>query len=280
MRNGRCDEIPKGTTAVISQQHHNGELHSLKEIPHIPLTVKKLSLRGTGIVALPQLREGIEEIDLGFCINLKEIRDIPSTVKKLNLEGTEIEFLPRLHEGIEEINLDGCYGIESIASIPSTVRKLNLRGTGIVALPQLREGIEEIDLATCLSLKTIHNIPSTVKKLCLRSSEVEVLPDLSNGLEEIDLRRCKKIILTPELLIRLEELRNKGCVVKYPPSYKVELLTEAVELLSKVKAKAPAESEDSQKPSGSLAKASNKKGFVASFRNRIEESRKENEIPR
>ena len=224
--------IPEGTTEVKAKKNYSSK------IPNIPSTVKKLKLGYCiNLTTLPDLPEGLEEIDLFSCSALKTIKNIPSTVKKLNLQQCiNLKTLPKLPEGLEEINLSGCSTLETINNIPSTVKKLDLGYCiNLTTLPQLHEGLEEIDLSGFRALETIPNIPSTIKKLNLgHCRNLKTLPELPEGLEEIDLcdcialktinnipstvkkldlQHCENLKTLPELPKGLEDINLFGCSV-------------------------------------------------------------------
>jgi hypothetical protein len=184
---------------------------------------------------LPEIPDGVTELNCYGCRNLETITNIPATVKKLNLERCgKLKTLPQLPEGLEELYCSGCNDLETITNIPATVKRLYLGGCGkLKILPQLPEGLEDLNCYDCSGLETITNIPVTVKKLNLEGCvKLKTLPQLPEGLEDLNcfgcsdletitnipttvktlyLGGCKKLKTLPQLLEGLEELNCYGC---------------------------------------------------------------------
>jgi hypothetical protein len=140
------------------------DIHSL---PALWSSLSILRCSDTKISVLPELPEGLEELECSYLYDLHNLPKLPSTLKRLDCKECPLDDLPELPEGLEE---------------------LICNRTKITCLPKLPESLQILrcSFTPLLSLPTLgHNL----KRLVLNSTYVSDIPELPPNLVKFSLNR-------------------------------------------------------------------------------------------
>jgi len=99
----------------------------------------------SSLEVLPQLPEGLQQINLSGCTKLKTITNVPSTVSHLDLRNcSDLEVLPQLPEGLQQLNLSNCSRLTLNDYLVDSLIELKSRNCNITYPSKLSSTIPQI----------------------------------------------------------------------------------------------------------------------------------------
>jgi len=180
-----------------------------------------LCLSDTQITQLPELFEGLEELDLAYCEGVDSLPRLPSTLTKLDCRYTSVVKLPELPEGLKVLICTNTK-IVSLPKLPTSLKILRCSHSPLISLPILGPNLTWISVNGTM-IRDLPLLPASLVKLYLSDTNVSVLSSpLPLTLDCLD---CSRTLVNrlPELPDSLQSLLIMNTGVVSLPNIPVEL---------------------------------------------------------
>ncbi|EID1776700.1 type III secretion system effector E3 ubiquitin transferase SspH1 [Salmonella enterica subsp. enterica serovar Cotham] len=172
-RDAPAGESP-GRAAVVQEMRdclNNGNLvlnvgaSGLTTLPdRLPPHITTLVIPDNNLTSLPELPEGLRELEVSGNLQLTSLPSLPQGLQKLWAYNNWLASLPTLPPGLGDLAVSNNQ-LTSLPEMPPALRELRVSGNNLTSLPAL---------------------PSGLQKLWAYNNRLTSLPEMSPGLQELD----------------------------------------------------------------------------------------------
>ncbi|EJY4026732.1 type III secretion system effector E3 ubiquitin transferase SspH1 [Salmonella enterica] len=172
-RDAPAGESP-GRAAVVQEMRdclNNGNpvlnvgASGLTTLPdRLPPHITTLVIPDNNLTSLPELPEGLRELEVSGNLQLTSLPSLPQGLQKLWAYNNWLTSLPTLPPGLGELAVSNNQ-LTSLPEMPPALRELRVSGNNLTSLPAL---------------------PSGLQKLWAYNNRLTSLPEMSPGLQELD----------------------------------------------------------------------------------------------
>ncbi|EDM7839183.1 type III secretion system effector E3 ubiquitin transferase SspH1 [Salmonella enterica subsp. enterica serovar Typhimurium] len=172
-RDAPAGESP-GRAAVVQEMRdclNNGNpvlnvgASGLTTLPdRLPPHITTLVIPDNNLTSLPELPEGLRELEVSGNLQLTSLPSLPQGLQKLWAYNNWLASLPTLPPGLGDLAVSNNQ-LTSLPEIPPALRELRVSGNNLTSLPAL---------------------PSGLQKLWAYNNRLTSLPEMSPGLQELD----------------------------------------------------------------------------------------------
>ncbi|EIB6000609.1 type III secretion system effector E3 ubiquitin transferase SspH1 [Salmonella enterica] len=172
-RDAPAGESP-GRAAVVQEMRdclNNGNpvlnvgASGLTTLPdHLPPHITTLVIPDNNLTSLPELPEGLRELEVSGNLQLTSLPSLPQGLQKLWAYNNWLASLPTLPPGLGDLAVSNNQ-LTSLPEMPPALRELRVSGNNLTSLPAL---------------------PSGLQKLWAYNNRLTSLPEMSPGLQELD----------------------------------------------------------------------------------------------
>ncbi|EJT7294202.1 type III secretion system effector E3 ubiquitin transferase SspH1 [Salmonella enterica] len=172
-RDAPAGESP-GRAAVVQEMRdclNNGNpvlnvgASGLTTLPdRLPPHITTLVIPDNNLTSLPELPEGLQELEVSGNLQLTSLPSLPQGLQKLWAYNNWLTSLPTLPPGLGDLAVSNNQ-LTSLPEMPPALRELRVSGNNLTSLPAL---------------------PSGLQKLWAYNNRLTSLPEMSPGLQELD----------------------------------------------------------------------------------------------
>ncbi|EAS9917016.1 type III secretion system effector E3 ubiquitin transferase SspH1 [Salmonella enterica] len=172
-RDAPAGESP-GRAAVVQEMRdclNNGNpvlnvgASGLTTLPdRLPPHITTLVIPDNNLTSLPELPEGLRELEVSGNLQLTSLPSLPQGLQKLRAYNNWLASLPTLPPGLGDLAVSNNQ-LTSLPEMPPALRELRVSGNNLTSLPAL---------------------PSGLQKLWAYNNRLTSLPEMSPGLQELD----------------------------------------------------------------------------------------------
>lgn len=172
-RDAPAGESP-GRAAVVQEMRdclNNGNpvlnvgASGLTTLPdRLPPHITTLVIPDNNLTSLPELPEGLRELEVSGNLQLTSLPSLPQGLQKLWAYNNWLTSLPTLPPGLGDLAVSNNH-LTSLPEMPPALRELRVSGNNLTSLPAL---------------------PSGLQKLWAYNNRLTSLPEMSPGLQELD----------------------------------------------------------------------------------------------
>ncbi|EBI3182470.1 type III secretion system effector E3 ubiquitin transferase SspH1 [Salmonella enterica subsp. enterica serovar 4,[5],12:b:-] len=172
-RDAPAGESP-GRAAVVQEMRdclNNGNpvlnvgASGLTTLPdRLPPHITTLVIPDNNLTSLPELPEGLRELEVSGNLQLTSLPSLPQGLQKLRAYNNWLASLPTLPPGLGDLAVSNNQ-LTSLPEMPPALRELRVSGSNLTSLPAL---------------------PSGLQKLWAYNNRLTSLPEMSPGLQELD----------------------------------------------------------------------------------------------
>ncbi|HAK8390618.1 TPA: type III secretion system effector E3 ubiquitin transferase SspH1 [Salmonella enterica] len=172
-RDAPAGESP-GRAAVVQEMRdclNNGNpvlnvgASGLTTLPdRLPAHITTLVIPDNNLTSLPELPEGLRELEVSGNLQLTSLPSLPQGLQKLWAYNNWLASLPTLPPGLGDLAVSNNQ-LTSLPEMPPALRELRVSGNNLTSLPAL---------------------PSGLQKLWAYNNRLTSLPEMSPGLQELD----------------------------------------------------------------------------------------------
>ncbi len=172
-RDAPAGESP-GRAAVVQEMRdclNNGNpvlnvgASGLTTLPdRLPPHITTLVIPDNNLTSLPELPEGLRELEVSGNLQLTSLPSLPQGLQKLWAYNNWLASLPTLPPGLGDLAVSNNH-LTSLPEMPPALRELRVSGNNLTSLPAL---------------------PSGLQKLWAYNNRLTSLPEMSPGLQELD----------------------------------------------------------------------------------------------
>ncbi|OHJ45392.1 E3 ubiquitin--protein ligase [Salmonella enterica subsp. enterica serovar Saintpaul] len=172
-RDAPAGESP-GRAAVVQEMRdclNNGNpvlnvgASGLTTLPdRLPPHITTLVIPDNNLTSLPELPEGLRELEVSGNLQLTSLPSLPQGLQKLWAYNNRLTSLPKLTPGLGDLAVANNQ-LTSLPEMPPALRELRVSGNNLTSLPAL---------------------PSGLQKLWAYNNRLTSLPEMSPGLQELD----------------------------------------------------------------------------------------------
>ncbi|ECO4968642.1 type III secretion system effector E3 ubiquitin transferase SspH1 [Salmonella enterica] len=185
-RDAPAGESP-GRAAVVQEMRdclNNGNpvlnvgASGLTTLPdRLPPHITTLVIPDNNLTSLPELPEGLRELEVSGNLQLTSLPSLPQGLQKLWAYNNWLASLPTLPPGLGDLAVSNNQ-LTSLPEMPPALRELRVSGNNLTSLPAL---------------------PSGLQKLWAYNNRLTSLPEMSPGLQELDVSHNQLIRLPQSL---------------------------------------------------------------------------------
>ncbi|PXQ19631.1 type III secretion system effector E3 ubiquitin transferase SspH1 [Salmonella enterica] len=172
-RDAPAGESP-GRAAVVQEMRdclNNGNpvlnvgASGLTTLPdRLPPHITTLVIPDNNLTSLPELPEGLRELEVSGNLQLTSLPSLPQGLQKLWAYNNRLTSLPQMTPGLGDLAVSNNQ-LTSLPEMPPALRELRVSGNNLTSLPAL---------------------PSGLQKLWAYNNRLTSLPEMSPGLQELD----------------------------------------------------------------------------------------------
>ncbi|ECG1910431.1 E3 ubiquitin--protein ligase [Salmonella enterica subsp. enterica] len=192
-RDAPAGESP-GRAAVVQEMRdclNNGNpvlnvgASGLTTLPdRLPPHITTLVIPDNNLTSLPELPEGLRELEVSGNLQLTSLPSLPQGLQKLWAYNNWLASLPTLPPGLGYLAVSNNQ-LTSLPEMPPALRELRVSGNNLTSLPALPSGLQKL-WAYNNRLTSLPALPSGLQKLWAYNNRLTSLPEMSPGLQELD----------------------------------------------------------------------------------------------
>ncbi|EEM4236289.1 E3 ubiquitin--protein ligase [Salmonella enterica] len=192
-RDAPAGESP-GRAAVVQEMRdclNNGNpvlnvgASGLTTLPdRLPPHITTLVIPDNNLTSLPELPEGLRELEVSGNLQLTSLPSLPQGLQKLRAYNNWLASLPTLPPGLGDLAVSNNQ-LTSLPEMPPALRELRVSGNNLTSLPALPSGLQKL-WAYNNRLTSLPALPSGLQKLWAYNNRLTSLPEMSPGLQELD----------------------------------------------------------------------------------------------
>lgn len=154
-RDAPAGESP-GRAAVVQEMRdclNNGNLvlnvgaSGLTTLPdRLPPHITTLVIPDNNLTSLPELPEGLRELEVSGNLQLTSLPSLPQGLQKLWAYNNWLASLPTLPPGLGDLAVSNNQ-LTSLPEMPPALRELRVSGNNLTSLPEMSPGLQELDVS-------------------------------------------------------------------------------------------------------------------------------------